>query len=141
MNRPSSAPQAAAQATTAARVRYTERQILSAADLNDEQAYRLAAQRRHLAGQHRWGIVQGLRLQVVPGGFVIQPGYAVDGFGRELLVPRPVFTPWSRSGARDIFDRVGSETFHAPGELEQTLVDVWLLYASASADPAPHGWQ
>jgi len=120
---------------TIARVQYTEQQILRAADLTNEQEYRLAAHRRHLIGQHDWGIVQGLRLRVVPGGFVVLPGYAVDGFGHELAVPRPIFTPWA-TGDQNLFDMIGSEPFDPQA---RQFVDVWLRYARLSADPPPRG--
>jgi uncharacterized repeat protein (TIGR01451 family) len=116
------------------RVRYTERQILHAQDLADEQGYRAAGQRRHLAGQHSWGIVQGLRLRATPEGFVVLPGYAVDGLGRELAVPLPIFTPWAGPGESDLFDLLGSDRF---GASEQAFIDVWLRYAPRSADPRP----
>jgi len=120
---------------TIVRVQYAEQQILRAADLTDEQEYRLAAHRRHLIGQHSWGIVQGLRLRAFPDGFVVLPGYAVDGFGRELAVPQPMFTPWP-AGDQNLFDTIGSEIFEPQA---RQFVDVWLRYARVSADPPQRG--
>jgi hypothetical protein len=73
------------------RVRFRERQPLTAADLDAEQAHRLALRRRHNAGQHGWGIAAGLALRGEPGGgLLVDPGLALDGFGRELVLPAPV---------------------------------------------------
>ena len=72
------------------RVRYRERQILRVSDLNDEQAYLIAARRRHDVSHHRWGVVSGLRLRVVSADVEVSPGVAVDGFGRMLIVSSPL---------------------------------------------------
>ena len=72
------------------RVLYRERQRLRADDLNDEQAYRLALRRRHNIGPHTWGIAYGLGLETGSDGIIVQPGMAVDGYGRELLVLEPL---------------------------------------------------
>jgi hypothetical protein len=118
-----------------ARVRYIERQILRAEDLADEQAYRIAAQQRHLVGQHPWGIVHGLGLRTVPGGFAVMPGYAVDGFGRELMVPRPIFISGD-IGGQSLFDELGSERY---GSDNLQFIDVWLRYDRLPADTERRG--
>jgi uncharacterized repeat protein (TIGR01451 family) len=79
-----------ALAESTQRVRYRERQVLRVSDLRDEQAYLIAARRRHDISQHRWGIVSGLRVQVVADGVEVSPGVALDGFGRMLVVSRPI---------------------------------------------------
>ena len=113
---------------TVLRVRYTERQLLTAPDLNDERDYLVSGQRRHLVRQHRWGIVHGLRLELVSTGFVIQPGYAVDGQGEELIVGRSVFRPWATDDDSDIFDSLGAGTFSVDdGDGTVRIVDVWLV--------------
>jgi hypothetical protein len=72
----------------ATRVRYYERQFLRTQDFTDEQAYHLTMRRRHNIAHHRWGIVYGLEVKVDPDGRpVVQPGMAIDGYGRELIVP------------------------------------------------------
>ncbi len=86
---------------TAPRVRFAERQTLTARDLSDEQAYLLALGRRHNLGPHHWGIVFGLDLTVEEGGDArIATGMAVDGYGRQLFVPAPVIL------AADALERV-----------------------------------
>src|SRR5262249_54965638 len=70
------------------RVNYFSRQILRTQDFEDEQAYHLEARRRHNIGQHLWGIVSGLELTADKDGTVyVTPGFAIDGFGRELVLP------------------------------------------------------
>lgn len=68
------------------RVHYRERQPLRAADLVAEQRFRLAQRHRHDHTRHRRGIVSGLALVAGPAGLVIQPGLAIDGDGRGLVV-------------------------------------------------------
>lgn len=73
------------------RVHYRERQRLSAADLRLEQDYRLGLGGRHDLAHHSWGIVRGLRLVADgAGGFLLTPGIAIDGYGREIFVPHPL---------------------------------------------------
>jgi hypothetical protein len=108
--------------TAAQRVHYRERQILQAADLSDEQNYLTATRRRHNIGGHGWGIVHGLDLKVDENGARVEPGMAVDGFGRELIVPALV--PLDGSA----FDK-----------LQTNAIDVWLLYGRTAETPPQHG--
>lgn len=75
------------------RVHFREQQTLHAADLRDEQAYRLALRRMHDRLPHRWGIIAGLELKAQGRDAVVQPGLAVDGYGRTLLVLEPLAVP------------------------------------------------
>jgi hypothetical protein len=76
--------------TGVVRVRFGEGQFLGADDLAGEQAYREDAVRRHLIGGHTWGVVAGLALVTRTGGFTVDAGLAVDGYGRVLCVEAPV---------------------------------------------------
>lgn len=73
-------------------VRYFHGQNLSVGDFVDEQRFHVAMQRRHNIGPHDWGIVHGLelRLEHSDGGarasLQVLPGFAVDGYGRELVL-------------------------------------------------------
>lgn len=66
---------------------FSEGEILRAQDLNTaiDQARLRAA--RHARHQHRWGIVQGLKLAGDKGELTISPGVAIDFRGREILLP------------------------------------------------------
>src|SRR6266567_5172502 len=78
------------------RLNYYEGEYLGALDFAAEQDYHRDMRRRHNVGQHTWGIVNGLDLAQVPNGqtsgglaevdVILQPGMAIDGFGREILV-------------------------------------------------------
>ena len=69
------------------RVRYTPRQFLGATDFSDEQGHHVGMRRRHNIAHHTWGIVHGLELVVEEeDDLFVQPGFAVDGFGRELVL-------------------------------------------------------
>ena len=79
---------------------FTEGQILTAADLSTTVGYARAADTRHQRYLHDWGIADGLTLATenrtdpaTNARFVevsVQPGLAVDGTGREIVVPAPV---------------------------------------------------
>jgi hypothetical protein len=77
------------------RLNYYQRQYLGATDFKAEQAYHRDMRRRHNLGQHTWGIVVGLELVEKPKedssgvDVYVQPGMAVDGFGREIILTEP----------------------------------------------------
>lgn len=78
------------------RLNYYQRQFLNAQDFRDEQSYHRGMRRRHNLGPHTWGIIVGLELIEKPregdAEFVdiwLQPGMAIDGYGREILVLQP----------------------------------------------------
>jgi hypothetical protein len=86
-----------ANSTDIERLNYYEGEFLGAADFEAEQEYHREMRRRHNIGQHTWGIVSGLDLVQIPNGaqtpnnlpevdIYVQPGMAVDGFGREIVV-------------------------------------------------------
>ena len=78
------------------RLNYYEGEFLGAVDFQAEQDYHRDMRRRHNLGQHTWGIVTGLDLAQAPNGGMdgstpevdvyLQPGMAVDGLGREIVV-------------------------------------------------------
>jgi hypothetical protein len=79
------------------RLHYYQRQYLGAQDFADEQLYQRDMRRRHLLAPHSWGIVTGLELvertQEVAGDgrdLFLLPGLAVDGYGREIVLFRPI---------------------------------------------------
>jgi hypothetical protein len=107
------------------RVHYFERQFLRRQDFADEQAYHLLKQRLHQLGQHRpWGIVRGLELTLdADCNPVLQPGVAVDGYGRDLV--------WAFQQALPVqeFDAKASD-----------ILDVWLDYNLVPGETAPPGY-
>lgn len=93
------------------RVQYRERQILQAADLQDEQQFLLDTLSRHTLNAHSPGIVRGLAIHVdADSGPVVDPGIAVDGNGRQLVL-------WqTESLANQLADA--------------DVTDVWLIFCS-----------
>ena len=88
------------------RVYYVERQRLKAADLQSEQEYLIGLDQRHNLSQHMPGIVRGLQIRFV-GQFQVEPGIAIDSFGRELVLQQ----------AKPLTINEADE-----------CVDVWLIY-------------
>ena len=75
----------------ATRVNYFDGQLLDAGDFNQEQQY--TRHKRHLHNRllHGWGIVSGLGVGMTSGQTVtVEPGLALDPFGREVCVSEPV---------------------------------------------------
>ncbi|MEV6345892.1 hypothetical protein [Actinoplanes sp. NPDC051851] len=75
---------------------YYEAQILAAADLTAAVEHARDHAARHDRHLHDWGIAAGLGLSVQPTGeddavtVTLQPGVAIDGTGREVVVPGAV---------------------------------------------------
>jgi hypothetical protein len=106
------------------RVHYYDQQFLRTQDFQDEQSYLLGLHRRHNLSAHIWGIVAGLTIDKdKEKSLAVQPGLAVDGYGRQLVLAYP------QKLSPDAFDDLGSDT-----------LDVWLIYTQQSSDPAPDGY-
>jgi len=116
------------------RLNYYEGEFLGAADFEAEQEYHRDMRRRHNIGQHTWGIVSGLDLVQIPNGgtangspavdIYVQPGMAIDGFGREIVVlnktqlTQDLFAPYVNA--------------NTPGP--QTMY-IWISYAQLMLQP------
>jgi hypothetical protein len=110
-------------ATLPSRVHYFPQQYLRRQDFSDEQAYQIALRRRHNIAHHSWGIVIGLDLAVEEGQLLVRPGFAIDGYGRELFLPAkfPISTGEFR-------------------RLNSNRLDVWLNYDATADSPPPPGY-
>ena len=114
------------------RVRYVERQALSAENLTAEQYARLSARWRHQVAGHDWGIVYGLAVAADARGFTIQTGVAVDGYGRELVLQTPLVFAWTGwdeagrpgKGSKMLFELL----FPDADESTPQSADLWLLW-------------
>jgi hypothetical protein len=73
---------------TIERTRYFPGQPLHEADLTQEQLYFREKARRHNRMLHGWGIVSGLDVRPGPadGELTVEPGYALDRYGEEIVV-------------------------------------------------------
>jgi hypothetical protein len=105
------------------RVRYFTQQFLRTQDFTDEQAYHLAMLQRHNIGLHAWGIVEGLKLVSDADSVEVEPGFAIDGYGRSVVLSEPLPLPTTAFIDKDC------------DELE-----VWLQYGKQEADPPPAGY-
>lgn len=97
------------------RLKYADNQHLRREDFEEEQTYHVTMRRRHNLTGHSWGIADGLAVEVELGVVTVERGYAVDGFGRELVVVSPL------------------RTAIAPGAGERYVNDVWLCYGRKPA--------
>jgi hypothetical protein len=75
------------------RPHYFAGQLLTADDFASEQQYHLVQKRRLNLATLGAGIVSGLELRVEKGAVTVTPGMAVDGYGREILLPCAVQMP------------------------------------------------
>jgi hypothetical protein len=115
----------AADVSAARRPRYHESQVLTLADLTDEQAARIEAAQRHLMTQHGWGVADGLRITAEPRYVQVGAGDAVDGFGRRLMLREPWTLRWTDlDPGTDAFDLwlCGAETCRFGRIFEGTTV-------------------
>lgn len=105
------------------RVRYYAKQFLRVDEFRDEQLYQLTLRRLHNNAQHTWGIVSGLDIVNEDDATVVRPGYAIDGYGRELLLTEKVpLVP-------DNFD-----------DLATDRLDIWLVYNRLEDGSVPAGY-
>lgn len=88
--------------------------VLRTSDFVEDQAYHLAAHREHNKALHVWGIASGLRIVRLDADLMVEPGNAVDGFGRDVVLDR------ARSLDLRGFDIKGIDT-----------VDAWIVYAQS----------
>lgn len=109
--------------TQLARTHYFDGQFLRAQDFTNEQHYHLGKSRQHNIAHHTWGIVSGLEIVAEEESLFVQPGVAVDGYGRVLNLAAKEQLPTQRFDEKD----------------EDTL-DVWLVYSRIGSDAAPVGY-
>lgn len=105
------------------RVHFFDKQFLRVDEFRDEQLYQIAARRRHNVAHHSWGIVLGLEIAQEDGAVIVRPGMAIDGYGRELLLPDKKYL------AEGTFDDLGTDR-----------LDVWLVYSRRDGEVAPEGY-
>ena len=77
------------------RPNYFPGRVLTADDFREEQEYHREKHRRHLQMLHGFGVVDGLDVEVANDGatIAIEPGLAIDRYGREIVLDDLVVTP------------------------------------------------
>ena len=80
--------------TSAKRNNYFAGKMLTERDFNQEQSYHQSKTKQHNRYLHGFGVVCGLRIvpseKGKPGYVMVEPGLALDLWGREIVVPEPV---------------------------------------------------
>jgi hypothetical protein len=111
------------------RLKFYEKQFLRVRDFRDEQAYHIEMRRRHQIAHHTWGIVVGLQMTPEPTSksWSVAPGLAVDGFGREIVVPEA-----------EALDRNQIAAVLPPGK---TTLKIWIAYRTETTDRPPRGYK
>ena len=110
------------------RLNYYEKQYLQTGDFRDEQAYHIEMRRRHLIAHHSWGIVLGLEISqdATSKVWAVQPGMAIDGFGREIILP--IAEPLN-------INQISSQLAH---ETTPAYLKIWMAYRVEKTNrPAP----
>lgn len=120
----------------AERPRFYEGQYLGPEDLSAAVDYGRWAIARHDLGAHAWGIAVGLELREVDalaGGVdvYVEPGYAVDGFGRPLVVTSALPVPVDQLALLRIALTSGQTSAAVP---------VWLRYTETETAQPPYGF-
>lgn len=73
------------------RLHYFNHQFLDEQDFRDEQHYMVSMRRHHNRLLHSWGVVEGLEVRKSGNReIIIEPGFALDQEGRELIVSEPL---------------------------------------------------
>jgi hypothetical protein len=119
------------------RPNYYQGQYLGAQDLVAAQEYQRQQDQRHRLAAHTWGIAVGLELEERPKpgssdavDVYLKPGYAIDGFGRAIVV----LTPYKISEA--LFAQF---TFD-PALSDGRWISVWLRYREEKTNPPRPGF-
>ncbi len=106
---------------------------------------------RHLHNRRvsGYGVVCGLDVQPGPDGqgIVVCPGYAIDKWGREIIVPErtapipippELLPPPAKPGPYQAqAESYGRRPEHPPKEREERIVQVLLCYHECESDPTP----
>ena len=124
-------------ATDIKRLNFYEGQYLGAQDLAAAQEYQRQQDQRHRLAAHTWGIAVGLQLDERPkagGGLgadvFIKPGYAVDGFGRAIVLLE----------AYKITEALFAQFTFDPALPDGRWIPVWLRYREQTTTPPRPGF-
>jgi hypothetical protein len=110
------------------RIRYRNGQTLASRDLRDGQDFEALLRWMHNRFLHRtWGIAKGLQVKSLDNETIqVSPGTAYDGYGREIILTRPVnirLPVWNMNEVNDLVIRY-KESNEFPGR--QALESVFL---------------
>ena len=125
---------------------YFDRQFLRAQDFRDEQDYHIDRRRRHNTGFHSYGVVEGLEVVPDTGTRVnIQPGWAIDSQGREIVLAAPGHSVDTGGASVEIWisypdPEPQSDPSTDPGVLGNTRIHEEPVVGFGTAVPADGVW-
>jgi hypothetical protein len=114
----------------AVRNRYFYGKLLDVPHLELEQRYFIGRRRMLNRLALGFGVLCGLDVRAVGTGVIVEPGVAIDGLGREIVVDAPVRVPEPLALPADPCDREGN------GEPREEAV-LCLAFHECAADPTP----
>lgn len=103
------------------RPEFQKNELLTSADLNAAQLYQIDLGRKHRAGAHLPGVVDGLGIVRSGTEFLLQAGYAVDEFGRDLVLGKNEPLSSALGDARSASP--GADTFEVLLHYNQKITD------------------
>jgi hypothetical protein len=129
------------------RPRFYEGQYLGSADLTSLVEYERRQQASHSLGGHMWGIAIGLQIleresAADPSQIqaFVQPGFAWDGFGRQIVANEPIGVSPGLFTAITYDPVLDDQTLSGSGE-DGRLVPLWLQYVEATTRPPRPGFE
>jgi hypothetical protein len=122
------------------RVKFFNRQLLTADDMVTDQDYFRQKLRRHNRFLHGWGVVCGLEVTAVPTTDLpwrvkIDSGYALGPFGDEIYVAEPVYLNLARCGPGAAPDPCEPDRLHPAATTSGGPLYVAIKYAECMARP------
>jgi hypothetical protein len=117
------------------RVRYFSGQMLSADDLTAEQEYSIRKRELHNRALHGSGVVHGLDVTGGSDAVMVSPGVALDGLGREIVVPQAVSVDVTVGAGEVVLRYAEDAAALTPGGEPSRTVETYELRVEAPTDP------
>jgi hypothetical protein len=131
--------------STPERTNFVEGQVLGAEDLRRDQEYHLGMRRLMNRFLHGQGVVSGLSVSSgdPPGTLVVEPGLAVDAWGRGIVVPAPTMVDLRERGSGSFtillrYLETATEPVPTPeGERARVIAEGYEIVVASVASPTP----
>ncbi len=122
------------------RVKYFPRQLLTADDMEADQAFVRDKLRRHNFYMHGWGTVCGLEVSAAdseefPWQVKIGKGYALGPYGHEIYISEPVILDLALCGPGSVTDPCDPDFVRTPGSATGEQLFIAIKYAECLAKP------
>jgi hypothetical protein len=122
------------------RVNFFDGQLLSAADLREEQEYHRRMRYLHNRVFHGWGVAEGLEVSIdLPTRVQVSPGVALDRGGHEIVLEEPLYFEIGSEGPDDPDSPpyVTARWDELPDEIGPEGNTRWLEWHDISMTPDP----